>query len=68
MRRQEDGIRTRRLWEANQKWPMDLIKEMKNVKAANKARKLPDTVEGKDTEEDIVEEFGKVYLKMILLH
>ena len=47
---------------------MDLIKEMKNVKAANKVRKLPDAVEGKNTEEDIVEEFGKVYLKMILLY
>ena len=50
VKRQEDAIRARRLWEANQSGPMDLIKEMKSVKA-NKVKKLPYTVEGKDSEE-----------------
>ena len=63
VKRQEDAIRARRLWEANQNGPMDLIKEMKTVKA-NKVKKLPDTVEGKDSEEEIVEEFRKVYYEL----
>ena len=43
---------------------MDLIKEMKTVKLGQKVKKLPDTVEGKDNEEDIAEEFRKVYSEL----
>ena len=64
VRRQADAIRARRLWEANQSGPMDLIKEMKTVKTAAKATKLPNTVEGKNSEEEIVEEFRKVYQEL----
>ena len=47
------------LWEANQNGPMNLINEMKTVKKGAKVTKLPDTVENKNNEEDIVEKFKK---------
>ena len=61
VRRQADVIKAKKLWEANQRGPMDLIKEMKALKKGSKVTKLPDTVEGKNSEEEIVEEFRKVY-------
>ena len=64
VRRQADVIRARKLWEANQKGPMNLIEEMKTVKKGTKVTKLPDTVENKNNEEDIVEEFKKVYQEL----
>ena len=64
VRRHTDTIRARRLWEANQSGPMDLIKEMKTVKASTKVTKLTDTVEGKNSEEEIFEEFRKVYQEL----
>ena len=64
VRRDENTIRARRLWAANQAGPMNLIQEMKSIKGAKKGNKLPETVAGKSNEGEIVEEFRKVYQEL----
>ena len=64
VRRNSSTIKARRLWEASQSSQMDLLKEMKIVQAGKKDLKLPDTVEGRTGEEDIVSEFKQVYYSL----
>jgi hypothetical protein len=48
--------------EASERGEMDLLKEMKNIKGSNnKEQSMPECLEGKTTEDEIVKKFKEVY-------
>ena len=56
------SIRAKKLWEASQLGSRDLLTEMKKIKGKKKSHEdLPDIVAGVSGEDQIVEEFRKVY-------
>jgi hypothetical protein len=61
VRLREAEIKKQRLLEASSSGNMNLLKEMKTIKGDKKSRTLPDQVGEARGEEEIVEEFRKVY-------
>ena len=61
-KRQNEETRAKRLFEASMKGDTDLLQEMKGVRSGQAGRdELPETVEGADGEEEIVDKFCTVY-------
>ena len=59
------SLRARRLLEASEQGSCELLKEMKKIKGDKKScADLPDSVGGASGEQDIVEEFRKVYFAL----
>ena len=48
--------------EASERGEMDLLKEMENIKGStNNGQSMPETLEGKSSEDEIVKKFKEVY-------
>ena len=65
VKKMSSSLRAKRLLEASEQGSCELLKEMKNIKGDKKScADLPDSVGGASGEQDIVEEFRKVYFAL----